>query len=99
MNFVAGERADWIGGNPGQRDGRPVISDGSDSTARRRAAKKNPKGISSFSPGLVRAGLARSYPGLTTEEVKTPTGFRQPGQAEGCNPVGVDDCFWDEDPG
>src|SRR6266705_2898493 len=46
---------------------------------------KNPKGISSGSPGL----RGTSYPGLTTGEIKTPTGFHQPGEAEGRNPVGV----------
>ena len=58
------------GGSAPQRDFWRTDSI-TESTQRRRGAKarrKNPKGISSFSPGL------RSYPGLTTQTIPNPNG-------------------------
>src|SRR6185369_2950316 len=49
-----------------------------------KARRKNPEGITSFSPGL------RSYPGLTTHTpYQTPPGFCPVWAARGRNPVGV----------
>ncbi len=37
----------------------------------------NPNGIPAFSPGLVRAGLARSYPGFTSQMFSTLNGLHR----------------------
>src|SRR5207247_8210441 len=64
-----------------------------ESTQRRQGAKtrrKNPEGISSFSPGL------RSYPGLTTQNQSNPNGVLSsvmcmgPQPRWGCDPLDSD---------